>query len=114
MQLQASKKEFADLGVNVAVMTYDAVELNAKFVKQYKITYPLLSDPKGQTAIAFGILNESYPEGHRAHGVPHPGIFFVSNDGVVLAKFAEESIRDRPEIEDVLKVVRQALKPQPM
>ena len=102
------------MGVNVAAMSYDSVEKNAKFVKQYKIGYPLLSDSKGSTAMAFGILNESYPEGHRAYGVPHPGIFFVSRDGRVLAKFAEENFRDRPEIEDVLEFVTQSLKSQPM
>ncbi len=58
MQLQNAKKQFADLGVNVAAMTYDSVESNAAFVRQYKLDYPLLSDPEGRTALAFGILNE--------------------------------------------------------
>ena len=102
------------MGVKVAVMTYDAVPKNAKFVKQYKVEYPILSDENGNIAVAFGILNESYPEGHRAYGVPHPGIFFVSREGVVMAKFAEESIRDRPDFDDLLEHITQTVKPQLM
>lgn len=95
-------------------MTYDAVNLNAKFAKQYKIDFPILSDANGTTAIAFGILNERYPEGHRAYGVPHPGIFFVDSNGLVKAKFAEEDFRDRPDFDDVYQSVTQKIKPRPM
>jgi len=103
VQLQAYQERFAALGIDVAAMTYDTPTLNAKFVKQYKIKYPMLSDENGLTAIKFGILNESYAPGHRAYGIPHPGIFFVSPKGVVLAKFAEENYRDRPEFDEILE-----------
>ena len=112
MQLQAYKERFAELGVNVAVMTYDSVNKNAKFAKQFKIGFPILSDTNGTTAIAFGILNEKYPVGHRAYGIPHPGIFFVDSKGLVKGKFAEEDFRDRPDFEDVFQFVNEKSKSQ--
>jgi peroxiredoxin len=114
VQLQAYKKRFAELGVNVAVMTYDSVDKNAKFAKQFKINFPILSDTNGTTAIAFGILNEKYPVGHRAYGIPHPGIFFVDSKGLVKGKFAEEDFRDRPDFDDVFQFVSEKSKSQPI
>ena len=36
------------------------------------------------------------------YGVPYPGIFLISSDGIIRAKFAEESYRDRPDFSDIL------------
>ena len=41
----------------------------------------------------------------RHYGVPYPGIFLVDAKGVIKAKFAGESYRDRPLFEDLLVAV---------
>ena len=44
-----------------------------------------------------------YEPGHRVYGIPYPGIFLVDPNGVIQAKFAEESYRDRPDFANVLE-----------
>ncbi len=106
MELSEHQTEFTDLGIQVAVMTYESPQIHLDFTKQYQIGYPILSDPDIRYVKAFGILNESFEPGHRAHGVPHPGIFLVDRDGTVKAKFAEEGFRKRPAIDLVLEAAR--------
>ena len=65
------------------------------FAERKAIHYPMLSDPESKIIRAFGILNESVPQGNMAYGVPHPGTFIVDENGVVRAKFFEEDYRDR-------------------
>ncbi len=54
---------------------------------------------------AYNILNTDYEPGHFAYGVPQPGIMFVNPDGKILAKFAEENFRQRPDWSDVAEAL---------
>jgi len=106
VQLSESLESFAALEVGVASSTYDAPATLSEFVSSRNIGFPVLSDEGGGLAKALGILNEQYEPGHPAHGVPHPGILFVDENGQILAKFAVEGHRQRPPLEDVLDGVR--------
>ncbi len=88
-------------------MSYDNVATNSAFSRKYQIQYPLLSDVGYAHVKAFGILNENHPVGHPWHGVPHPGVFVVNREGVVVRKFAEANYRRRPELSDILDAVRE-------
>lgn len=94
------------MGIRIAAISYDPVPTNRKFAKQSNITFPILSDAEYWHVKAFGILNESYAEGHRAYGIPHPGIFLVGKDGKVVAKLAEADYKERPPLETVLEAAR--------
>lgn len=100
---------FEALGVNVAGMTYDAVDKLKAFHERSALGYPLLRDEKARHVIALGILNEEYEEGHSAYGIPHPGILLLSPEGKVLARFAVPGYRQRPPLEEVLAVVRERI-----
>ena len=102
MELSAISSKFTSLGINVATITYDRHEDALKFHRQYDLQFPILRDVDAKHVIAFGILNENYEPGHRAYGIPHPGIFLVDSSGAVYAKFAEQDYRDRPSLEEVL------------
>jgi len=53
----------------------------------------MLSDPQSSIIRAFGILN---PEGKGfAAGIPYPGIYYISPDGVVQKRFFESQYSDR-------------------
>ena len=110
MKLSEIKKSFTQLGLNVAAITYDSTTTNAKFQKQFQLSYPLLSDENGQHAIAFNILNKKYEKGHRAYGVPHPGILLINKKGIIVAKFAEADYKDRPDFDDVVQRARELFK----
>ncbi|MBD3648787.1 MAG: redoxin domain-containing protein [Pseudomonadales bacterium] len=111
MKLSEFESRFQELGINVVGMTYDPNDVSRKFSEQNDITYPILRDVNAHYVRAFGILNEAYEPGHRAYGIPHPGMFLIDGAGVIRAKFAEEDYRQRPEFEMVLEAAREMVKP---
>ncbi len=82
-------------------MSYDSVAVLAQFHGRQTLGYPLLSDEKARHVNAFGVRNLEYPMGHRAYGIPHPGILMLAADGRVKAKFAVPGYRDRPPLQDL-------------
>jgi peroxiredoxin len=94
------------LGYGLALLTYDDTAKAARFAEQRAIRYPILSDPKSEIIRAFGLLNETFPPGHFAHGVPHPVIFAIDADGVIRHRFSEERYQDRPDVGRVLEALR--------
>lgn len=93
--MQESVEDFAEAGVGIVVVTYDAPELQQQFVDAGGITYPFISDIDAATMIALGILNEDYVPGDDAYGIPHPGVFVVNPDGEIVGKVFIESYRER-------------------
>ena len=97
------------IGVNVAGMTYDSLEVLAGFHESEKLGYPLLKDNGAEHVIAFGVLNDDYEEGHRAYGIPHPGILLIAPSGQILAKYALPGYRKRPPFEELYEHVAASL-----
>ncbi len=87
-------------------MTYDSVELLAAFHGEKNLGYPLLHDEQARHVLGFDVLNEAYAPGHRAYGIPHPGIFLIDENGVITAKFAVPGYRQRPAMREVLEAVQ--------
>lgn len=102
-QLVDVADQFAAMGVNVATMTYDPVATLAEAADEHEVTFPLLFDENVTHVNAMGILNTQYEPGHRAYGIPYPGIFLLDANGVVRFKFAEEDYRLRPDFSLVLE-----------
>ncbi len=95
-------------------MTYDSLDVLADFHTQQNLGYPMLHDEQAKHVIGFDVLNEDYEPGHAAYGIPHPGIFFLSPDGVVLNKFAVPGYRQRPPMAAVLEAVRSGREDRPI
>ena len=106
MQLEQYREQFGSLGVNVAGMTYDSLDVLSGFHAEASLNYPLLKDNDAQHVNAYGVRNEEYPEGSRAYGIPHPGILFIAPDGEVKAKYAVPGYRKRPPFERLLQDVK--------
>lgn len=103
MQLIDIADQFQAMGIGIAAMTYDSVALLKDAELDRGVPFTLLHDADSAHIIDLGILNDTdYEPGERAYGVPYPGIFLVSPDGIIRYKFAEESYRDRPDFENVL------------
>jgi len=82
-------------------MTYDSREILVEFSSAQNLGYPLLQDVDVVHVKAFGILNDQYEPGHRGYGIPHPGVFYVSADGVIRLKFAVSGYRERPPFQEI-------------
>jgi len=104
VQLTEIADQFEALGINIAAVTYDSVATVKDVELDRGVPFPLLHDEESEYIIRLGILNDTdYEPGQRAWGVPYPGIFLVSPDGVIRFKFAEESFRDRPDFANVVE-----------
>ncbi|MCH8264257.1 MAG: redoxin domain-containing protein [Proteobacteria bacterium] len=103
MQLIDISDQFEAMGINVAAITYDSVELLKTVQEDQDVKFPLLHDEDVTHVNAFGIRNLDYEPGHRVYGIPYPGIFLISPDGIIKHKFAEASYQDRPDFADVLE-----------
>ncbi len=112
MELSEHQQAFDDLGIQIAVMTYEPPEVSRKFSTKHDIRYPILTDTEAKYVQSFGILNEKYEPGHRAWGIPHPGIFLVDSQGIIRGKFAEADYRDRPDMEYVIQTATDMVKRQ--
>lgn len=103
MQLTDIAEQFEVMGVSVVAMTYDSIETLQEVSEDEGIRFTLLRDENITHVNRLGILNDTdYEPGQRAYGVPYPGIFLISSDGIIRGKFAEESYRDRPDFSDIL------------
>ena len=99
------RDQFAELGVQVAGMTYDDRLLLAQFHDDEKLGYPLLQDENTRHVDAYGVKNADYQPGDRGYGIPYPGILLIGPDGVVRLKFAVPGYRERPPFEQVFEAL---------
>ena len=105
VQLAEWQEKFAEIGVNLAGMTYDSRDILKAFHDGQGLEYPLLQDVDAQHVIAYGVLNEDYQPGDRGYGIPHPGILFIQPDGTVALKFAVPGYRGRPPLAEVYEAI---------
>lgn len=126
MQLQKNLGQFDRAGIAVFAISYDSVEAQSAFAKQYGITFPLLSDANHEAIEATGILNRlvAADESERAlagreqtilkvatrptasasiYGIPYPGSYLIGPDGRVIEKLFYRHYRTRPSVATVLR-----------
>lgn len=103
MQLQEHLSSFHEAGLAVVGLTYDKPELQQKFIAARKIEFPFLSDIDAQSMMALGVLDENYPPGNEHYGIPHPGIFIVNADMIIVGKIFVRGYKKRVNAEAVLE-----------
>ncbi len=106
MQLEKWRKAFEEVGVNIAAMTYDSLDVLKKFHESEELGYPLLRDVDARHVDAFGIRDEDLGE-----GIPRPGMFWLTTEGRISAKFAVPGYRTRPPLAEVLASISAAVSP---
>ena len=109
MELEQHVDAFAEAGIGIVVITYDAPELQQNFIEDEGITYPFISDIDATTMIALDILNENNEPGDRTYGIPHPGVFVLNPRQEIVGKIFVESFRVRVDGEGVLSYARDVL-----
>jgi peroxiredoxin len=101
-KLVEAAPQFQQLGIGIATMTYDSLEILKAAELDYDTTFPLLRDADTLYFTALDVLNKDYAPGSRAYGIPEPGIFLVDTQGVIRFKFSEQDYRVRPDFADIL------------
>jgi peroxiredoxin len=103
VKLQADLKNFEDAGTQVISISYDKVEVLAKFADEKKLTFPLLSDSESKAIKPFGMLVEDAKGNYE--GLAKPGIFVVDKDGVIRAR-VKSTVFQRPSNDELLKAIK--------
>jgi peroxiredoxin Q/BCP len=75
--------EFAGADAQVLGVSMDDIETQTKFAESLKTPFPLLSDPEGKAAGAYGVIRE-LPQGGR---IANRVTFIVGKDGKVVKTF---------------------------
>lgn len=104
MQLQQNLDTFTAAGIKVFAISYDPVEVLAKFAGEFGITFPLLADEGSKVIRQYGIFNTMIrPEETEHYGLPYPGTYAVGEDGRVTEKSFFRYYRVRPSAQSMLK-----------
>jgi peroxiredoxin len=105
MNLNSGATDIAKRGYGLAGISYEKPAVNANFIAQNKIGYPLLSDPKSEIIDRYGLRDPQYKKGSRAYGVPRPIIFVLDRDGTIHAKLYEDNYIKRPPVSLVIEAL---------
>jgi peroxiredoxin len=89
--------------IKLIAISFDSVEVLARFAKQQKITFPLLSDPGSKIIAEYGLTNKEAKG--KAEGVPYPGTMLIDQDGVIRAKLFREGYRERHAGADIINAI---------
>ena len=100
VQLEEWRGRFEEVGVKIAAMTYDSLDILKEFHDYRDLGFPLLRDVDGQHVNALGV-----PDENLGQGIPLPGILWLAPDGRIQAKFAVPGYRTRPPLDEVLSMV---------
>jgi len=91
--------------VQVVGVSYDSVDVLARFAQRRKITFPLLSDAGSKTITAYGLLNKDAKG--RGAGIPYPGTMLIDRDGIIRAKLFLDGYRDRHSSAALIKAAKE-------
>ncbi|MGB9128331.1 MAG: peroxiredoxin [Thiobacillus sp.] len=91
-----------DLGAAVVGVSVDDTQSHAEFARKYTLPFPLLSDPDGKTAAAYGsLLNLGVARFARRH------TFIIAPDGRIAARFDKvDPARHAQEVARALRSLR--------
>lgn len=102
MELEKNRDQFERLGLGVAAVSYDSVEVLRTFSDRRGIHFPLLSDSDSKTIRELNILNDTIPKDNAFYGIPFPGTFVLDSRGRIVAKYFEDDYRERYTSADIL------------
>ncbi|MBN8872062.1 MAG: AhpC/TSA family protein [Rhodospirillales bacterium] len=122
--LQAALPAFQNLGANLIAISPQTAANSRKSVRQNQLGFPILSDPHGEVAAAFGLrfalpdylvdlykrLKNDLPafNGDPSWTLPMPGRYVIAQDGSILYAEVNPDYTRRPEPEDMLPALRHA------
>jgi peroxiredoxin len=113
VELQRNLPNFERNNIAVFGISYDPVDVLARFAGAHGVTFPLLSDEGSKVIRELGMLDEQVYEHHAAFGVtrrddrfwgvPYPGEFLIDERGVVTQKRFQKNYRERETSQTILE-----------
>jgi peroxiredoxin len=113
VELQRNLPDFERNNISVFGISYDPVDVLARFATAHGVTFPLLSDLGSKVIRELGMLDEQVYEHQAAFGVtnredrfwgvPYPGEFLLDERGVVTQKRFQKNYRERETSQTILE-----------
>lgn len=100
-QLQEQSGKFDEKGAKLLAVSADTPWSHKAFAEDRGVEFPLLSDFDREVIRAYGVEHEV--------GFPERAYFVIDREGVVRARKVEASPKDKPEVEEILKDLGEAL-----
>ncbi|PKI16496.1 peroxiredoxin family protein [Colwellia sp. 12G3] len=101
IELNNHAEQFTKLGYGLAAISNDSTDILKTFTEQKNIRYPLLSDQKVQTMLAYDIVNAEYAADNEHYGIPYPGVVVIDNKGNVIHKHFFKGYKKRVKFADL-------------
>jgi peroxiredoxin Q/BCP len=90
--------DIVDLGAEIIGVSTDTLDTQCRFAMRYGLEFPLVGDPRGEIAAAYGVLRPILPYARRV-------TYVVDEQGCVAALFEHEFQAWR-HLDDVLEYLR--------
>jgi peroxiredoxin len=113
VELQRNLPDFERNNIAVLGISYDPVDVLARFAAAHGVNFPLLSDEGSKVIRELGMLDEQVYEHQAAFGVtnreerfwgvPYPGEFLLDERGVVTEKRFQKNYRVRETSQTILE-----------
>ncbi|CAN5910484.1 peroxiredoxin [soil metagenome] len=100
-RIQERIGHFEEKGAKVLAISADTPWSYRAFAEDRGIEFPLLSDFDRTVIPAYGVEHEV--------GFPERAYFVIDREGIVRAKRVEESPKDQPDLDDVIRDLEKAL-----
>lgn len=94
-QLEQERSGYEAQGLEVVGISYDSIDILKTFEQRVGIGYRMLSDNGSKIIDEYGILNTDVPADNERYGIPHPGMFILDANGVIVSKYFEQNFRER-------------------
>jgi hypothetical protein len=89
VELEKNWGQFGKLGLGVAAVSYDSVDVLYNFAERRGVHFPLLSDVDSKIIRRLGIVNDSVPKEDPLFGISYACSFVLDANGVIVAKYFE-------------------------
>ena len=90
-------------------MTYDELPELKSFHQAESLGFQLLRDEQARHVNLFQVRDLGYQKDSGAYGIPYPGIFWITPDRRIKAKFAVPGFRDLSPLNEVYDEIKRLL-----
>jgi len=102
VELEKNWGDLRKVGLGVAAVSYDSINVLHNFAERRGIHFPLLSDVDSKIIRALGIVNDSVPNDDPLFGISYACLFVLDPKGVIVAKYFEGNHRQTYTFVDIL------------
>jgi mycoredoxin-dependent peroxiredoxin len=97
-RLEERRVKLESKGATLTAISVDPVEKSRALASRLGIQFPLLSDPGGEVARAYGVW-------HAEKEIALPAVFVIDRRGAIRWKRVSASLNDRPPEDDIVEAV---------